>query len=310
MSPPTSPHPSASPHHPNTSRARSLRSASVEASPRSPQQIFNEIVDQIPQIKEFTELIYEDIDPDDGSLLCLSLVEDKRIERRCVRVNFNAHTRVLRIKVMPTRLHDVHQRWATAAMATWALNGLLNQDEVDLLCGSVGSTFTGFAGNYRGSSKEPDYSFCPNSSAFPSLVIEAGWAESFPHLRNDKDLWMDGCPSVELVLLIRWTKISGNRVKGMLEVWRRNGAGGLSVTEMPIFPRPVPQPASELVQFTKGQLFGPMVIAGQDPSTVLSLDVARLRVMAEEVMTMRMGLTPAQVVLPGLTIAVLPCFTA
>jgi hypothetical protein len=36
-----------------------------------------------------------------------------------------------------------------------------------------------------------------------------------------------------------------------------------------------------------------MVIAGQDPSTVLSLDVARLRVMAEEVMTMRMGLTPA-----------------
>lgn len=160
MSPPTSPHPSASPHHPNTSRARSLRSASVEASPRSPRQIFNEIVDQIPQIKEFTELIYEDIDPDDGSLLCLSLVEDKRIERRCVRydmpfnstqivvtwtkfynrVNFNAHTRVLRIKVMPTRLHDVHQRWATAAMATWALNGLLNQDEVDLLCGSVGSS--------------------------------------------------------------------------------------------------------------------------------------------------------------------------
>ncbi|KAH1982377.1 hypothetical protein KXW88_004672 [Aspergillus fumigatus] len=274
MSPPTSPHPSASPHHPNTSRARSLRRASVEASPRSPQQIFNEIVYQVPKIKEFTELVYEDIDPDDGSLLCLSLVEDKRIERRCVRVNFNAHTRVLRIKVMPTRLHDVHQRWATAAMATWALNGLLNQDEVDLLCGSVGSTFTGFAGNYRGSSKEPDYSFCPNSSAFPSLVIEAGGAESFPHLRNDKDLWMDGLP-------------------GMVEVWRRNGAGGLSVTEMPIFPRPVPQPASELVQFTKGQLFGPMVIAGQDPSTVLSLGVARLGVMAEEVMTMRMGLTPA-----------------
>lgn len=106
-----------------------------------------------------------------------------------------------------------------------------------LLLGSYGTNkyilaFTGFAGNYRGSSKEPDYSFCPNSSAFPSLVIEAGWAESFPHLRNDKDLWMDGCPSVELVLLIRWTKISGNRVKGMLEVWRRNGAGGLSVTEM------------------------------------------------------------------------------
>lgn len=43
---------------------------------------------------------------------------------------------------------------------------------------------------------------------------------------------MHGCAFVELVILLSWTKVSGNRIKGIIEVWRRNGAGGLSVTEM------------------------------------------------------------------------------
>ncbi|GIC89487.1 uncharacterized protein Aud_005906 [Aspergillus udagawae] len=47
-------------------------------------------------------------------------------------VSFNAHTRVLRIKNMPTELHDVHQRWAIAAVGEWPLDGLLNRDEVRL----------------------------------------------------------------------------------------------------------------------------------------------------------------------------------
>ncbi|GFG22457.1 hypothetical protein IFM61606_02317 [Aspergillus udagawae] len=55
-------------------------------------------------------------------------------------VSFNAHTRVLRIKNMPTEPHDVHQRWAIAAVGEWPLDGLLNRDEVRLLCGGVGRT--------------------------------------------------------------------------------------------------------------------------------------------------------------------------
>jgi hypothetical protein len=44
---------------------------------------------------------------------------------------------------------------------------------------------------------------------------------------------MRGCASVELVILVRWTKVSGDdRVKGILEVWRRNGTGDLIATEM------------------------------------------------------------------------------
>ncbi|EAW22564.1 uncharacterized protein NFIA_012530 [Aspergillus fischeri NRRL 181] len=201
MAPPMSPRP------PTNSRTRSLRSASVEASPRSSQQIFNEIVYKIPKIKEFTELIYEDINSEDGSLLCQSLI-------------------------MLTELHDVHQRWAISSIVPWYARGLINLQENELLGSGAGTTFTGFAGRYQGSHKEPDFFFRADSLPFPSIVIEAGWSESFPHLRNDKDLWMHGCASVELVILLRWTKISGNRIKGTLEVWRRNGAGGLSVTEM------------------------------------------------------------------------------
>jgi hypothetical protein len=52
-------------------------------------------------------------------------------------------------------------------------------------------------------------------------------------------------------------------------------------------------PPTELIQFTRGQLFGPALIAGQNPATALTLDVSRLREFAEEVMTMRMGMTPA-----------------
>lgn len=194
---------------------------------------------------------------------------------------------------MPTEIHDAHQRWAISSITPWYARGLISLQENELLGSGPGTSFTGFAGMYQGSHKEQDSFFRADSLPFPSIVNEAGSSESFPHLRNDKDLWMHGCAFVELVILLSWTKVSGNRIKGIIEVWRRNGAGGLSVTEMPILPRPVPPPASELIEFTRGQLFGPAAIAGQNPDTVLSLDVSRLRMIAEEVITLRMGLTPA-----------------
>jgi hypothetical protein len=131
MIPPTSPGDPPNPPHP-----RSLRSASVVASRPSAQQISEEIVYRIPEIRECTEIIYRDINSDDGSLICRSLVNDERVERRAtrydihaftntptldlcyniLRANFNAHTGLLRIKVMPTDIHEAHQRWAIDAV--------------------------------------------------------------------------------------------------------------------------------------------------------------------------------------------------
>lgn len=71
-----------------------------------------------------------------------------------------------------------------------------------------------------GSSKEPDFSVTPKSATFPTLVVESGWSESFPRLRRDKDLWIHGGGGkIQLVLLIKWSSLSGGRVSGLIEVW-------------------------------------------------------------------------------------------
>lgn len=93
------------------------------------------------------------------------------------------------------------------------------------------SAFTGFTGIYQGSFRQPDFFFRANSNDFSCIVIESGWVESFPHLRADKDLWMQGNISVEVMILLGW-KISEGRVKDSMEIWRRDGAGGLAVNEM------------------------------------------------------------------------------
>jgi hypothetical protein len=68
------------------SDARNLRSDRVEESvPLSAQKIFNCIIRDIPTIKEFTEIIYEHVSPDDGNLICQSLTATEEVERRAVR---------------------------------------------------------------------------------------------------------------------------------------------------------------------------------------------------------------------------------
>ena len=61
----------------------------------------------------------------------------------------------------------------------------------------------------------------------PTLVIESGWSEARPHLYRDRDLWLQGEASfVTVVILIKWTKESGDRVQGDLEVFDRDSSTG------------------------------------------------------------------------------------
>jgi hypothetical protein len=65
---------------------RELRSAdSGLALPLSTRAIFNEIVHRLYTINEFTELVYEAVSPEKGSLICRSLAESKVVESRCPR---------------------------------------------------------------------------------------------------------------------------------------------------------------------------------------------------------------------------------
>ncbi|KAB8073343.1 hypothetical protein BDV29DRAFT_191782 [Aspergillus leporis] len=232
---------------------RELRSAdSGLALPLSTRAIFNEIVHRLYTINEFTELVYEAVSPEKGSLICRSLAESKII-------NFNSLTGTLWIRVMPTELHDVHQRWVIHAYGKWLATGLINDDEYDLL--DVGD-FSGFTGAYTNSSKEPDLFLRPGTSDLPRIVMESGLSESWPRLHADQTC-----------------------VKGTAEVWSRDAAGGLAIAQS-IFPQPTNLAGgTDTFGLTKGQVFGQHMVPGQDPNAVLYLDLSKLRDYALE----RMG---------------------
>jgi hypothetical protein len=75
--------------------------------------------------------------------------------------------------------------------------------------------FKTFGGVYASSRKEPDQCILPTGCKLPSLVVESGWAESCTDLLRDKELWLNGgAGSVTVVIVIKWSKVSGNMVQG------------------------------------------------------------------------------------------------
>ena len=97
---------------------------------------------------------------------------------------------------------------------------------------SLNTEESDFVGAYAGSSKEPDFSISHQHLNFPHLVVESGWSESFPRLRNDKNLWINGGGGkVRVVLLFKWSARLNNRVAGVIEVWVGDAAGNDSLAQ-------------------------------------------------------------------------------
>ncbi|GIJ83734.1 hypothetical protein Asppvi_002564 [Aspergillus pseudoviridinutans] len=278
---------------PPPSNTRELRSSNLhKIATLSTQAVFNDIERKIPQVTEFTELVYEDIPPEEGALICDSLADSSVVEEASARVHFNSFTKTLWVRIMPTELHDVHQRWCNYASRKWDSQGLLNPTESKLLDIGTGTRFRGFIGQrYLHSSKEPDVFIRPDTTPMPRIVIESGWSESWPRLQADKNLWLNGTNDVCLVMLLKWSKLTGNRASGTLELWRRNAAGGLISCQKNIFPVPV-APGADMIHITKLDVFGQHMVAGQNPNAVLPLQLSDLRDFARERMA-SMGLTPA-----------------
>ena len=64
----------------------------------------------------------------------------------------------------------------------------------------------------------------PPGLNMPTLAVEAGWSESTTKLKGDMRLWIRG-GAVNIVLLFKWSKLVGGRVKGWVEVYEP-GPGG------------------------------------------------------------------------------------
>lgn len=69
---------------PNLLSFNELRSTIPMASPHA-QTVINTIVRQIPTITAFTEIVYEDVAPEDGDLITRSLAESAVVEQHSAR---------------------------------------------------------------------------------------------------------------------------------------------------------------------------------------------------------------------------------
>lgn len=90
----------------------------------------------------------------------------------------------------------------------------------------TGTAITGFEGDYSLSQKEPDAFVYPNTQTLPQIAVEVGWSESMVRLEDDMRLWLLGASAyVERVLILKWSKISGRRIKGSVRVFGRDAMG-------------------------------------------------------------------------------------
>ncbi|KAJ9215657.1 hypothetical protein DTO166G4_2763 [Paecilomyces variotii] len=263
----------------------------------SAQSWFYRIKGDIRAATESVELRYENISVDKGALLVDSLSQDPDIERYHPRFSYNSFVRVLNILVMPTEVHDAHQDWIDEEIKAMFVSRFLDNAELFALKFRVGTTIQHFGGQYAGSRKEPDMLLRYDSASLPSIAIEAGWSEGLPRLHADMRLWLvGGHPQVQLVIVLRWTKLSGTpvqRVKGIFEIWQRDAANNPYLKQSgDIFPPPA-NAATQVIPITRAELFGPSyVLPGRNGTDQWNLHVDILRTWAR-IAIVNKGFIPA-----------------
>ncbi|KAM5447896.1 hypothetical protein MaudCBS49596_005691 [Microsporum audouinii] len=301
-----------------TGPMRSLRSnTNIPPEEPSAQKLFNNIRKVILNTNHPADLTFQNIPPSTGFQIATSFSEDPEIERALPRISYNPLTQALTARVMPTVVHDCHQEWLSNELLDMVVVGFLTVAERKELNLRVGTSilhlsqllfyfsflkfdlidivllaFKGFATPYTSATKEPDACILPDTLPLPTVAVETGWSESWPRLNADKDLWLVGGASVELVLLIRWTKISGGRVKGDLHVHGKDPAGNVVLLQTePVFPAPAGN-VNQVVPISRRQLFGSCIFPGRNPGDIYNLSVANLRGKADGPIR-SMGFIPA-----------------
>lgn len=64
------------------------------------------------------------------------------------------------------------------------------------------------------------------------MVVETGWSETRKQLYRDRDVWLvAGAATTEIVLIIKWSRVAGKRVKGDIEAWEHGTPGNLRLMQ-------------------------------------------------------------------------------
>lgn len=131
---------------------------------------------------------------------------------------------------------------------------------------------------------------CSYDPTTRKCLIESGWSETYPRLLSDMQLWLNGSVDVNVVLVLKWSKLSNSRVSGFIEAWVRDTNGPLKQQAAAIFP--AGQNPQQTVTITRGDLFGAHLATGTNANDVLPLSLNSLRSLAQEDLAL-MGLIPA-----------------
>jgi len=189
---------------------------------------------------------------------------------------------------MTTEIHEAHARWMSMEWQLMASARWLTVQEIMLLDhGAPGPQFKGFRGLYGAARKTADWICRVDTAPLPRIAIESGWSEN---LQRDKDVWLvGGAPDVQLVILLKWTKLSRSRVKGLIQVWKRDAAGNPVLRqEEQVFPGA----GNQVISVTRREIFGNGLLPNRNGNDVWDFDISTLRTIAHEKLA-AMGLTAA-----------------
>lgn len=135
-------------------------------------------------------------------------------------------------------------------------------------------------GPYRGLRKQPDALLHTPSQLLPTLVVEAGWSESYDDLLDDMNrVLVGGNGAIKIVFLVKWTRHINNSVSGVLELYRNDRQGiPKCVQREVIFPMPAGNPRQPL-QIHRCDLY--RVQPPHNPNEIFPLEISRLRYHAQ-----------------------------
>ncbi|KAJ5186482.1 hypothetical protein N7449_011246 [Penicillium cf. viridicatum] len=182
---------------------------------------FKDCLASIAQVKEYHEFVFLDV-PRDWEDTAFEVLDEVVSARK----TYDSTTDVLRVLTMPTAIHNCIQPWLYNQLFNWGITGAIKRYEEEMIHGESGTTLQFPSGPYRTSRKEPDFFFMIRGRLLPTVAVESGWSETMPRLQNGLNiLLVGGDGSIKVVIIIKWSRLTGNRVSGVAELYKcdRNG---------------------------------------------------------------------------------------
>ncbi|KAF8418127.1 hypothetical protein BGX38DRAFT_1052833, partial [Terfezia claveryi] len=152
---------------------------------------------------------------------------------------------------MPCQLYNSCQPWLMHEITEMTRTGWLTPQEVSILDFQVGTTDL--------SSKQlmADALLQVDTDLIPSLVVEAGWSESFPKLRSDVNIWMDG--GVGQQKLLYWSNLRSTKGIVLVRFWKLHA------------PLPNPPNQNQYIAVSRAEIFGNHIMPGRNLGDVWNL---------------------------------------